>query len=56
MARSAPVLQLFVEALHVSEQLGGQVMAGSLDRSDWSNTLEESDGVRSVEFLGDSPW
>jgi hypothetical protein len=50
------VLELFVEALHISEQLGGQAMAGSFDWRGWSDTLEESDGVRSVEFLGDSAW
>jgi hypothetical protein len=50
------VLELLVEALHVGEQFGGQVMAGSVDRRDWSNALEESDGIGSVEFLGDSAW
>jgi hypothetical protein len=50
------VLELFVEALHVAEQLGGEVMAGLFDRSGWLDTLEESDGVRGVEFLGDSAW
>ena len=50
------VLELFVEALQVCEQFGGQVMAGSFDRRDWTDTLEEPDGVRSVEFLGDSAW
>jgi hypothetical protein len=50
------VLELSVEALHVGEELGGQLTAGSFDRCGRSDTLEESDGVGSVEFLGDSAW
>jgi hypothetical protein len=30
-----------------SDSSGGQVMAGSFDRRDWSDTLEETDGVGS---------
>ena len=47
-------LELSVEALHVGEQLDGQVVAGLLDRGRRLDALEERNGVRSVEFLGDS--
>jgi hypothetical protein len=40
--------------LHVGEELDGQVVARRFDRCRRVDALEELDGVRSVEFLGDS--
>jgi hypothetical protein len=53
----APVrcLELLVEALHIDEQLGGLVPAGGRDGTGRFDAVEEGDGVRSVEFLGDPP-
>ena len=47
------LLELGVEALHVGEQLDGQVVAGLFDRRRRLDAFEEPDGVRGVEFLGD---
>ena len=47
------LLELVVEALHVGQQLDGQVAPCGLDRGRRLDALEERDGVRSVEFLGD---
>jgi hypothetical protein len=52
--RRCDALSWFVEALHVDEQLGGLVPAGGLDGAGRLDAVEEGDGVRSVEFLGDS--
>jgi hypothetical protein len=46
-------LQLVVEALDVGEQLERLVVASELVRAGRLDAIEECDGVRSVEFLGD---
>jgi hypothetical protein len=49
-------LQLGIEALHVVKELVGQVITGPLHRGDWIEVIVQPNGVRSVEFLGDSTW
>jgi hypothetical protein len=49
-------LELHVEALHVVEKLECQVVADLFNRSLRIEVTEQPHSVRSVEFLGDSPW
>jgi hypothetical protein len=49
-------LQLGIEALHIVKELVGQLVSGPFHRGDRIEGIEEAHGVRSVEFLGDSPW
>jgi hypothetical protein len=47
------LFELGVEALHIGEQLDGQVVADPLDRGRGFDAIEECDRVRRVELLGD---
>jgi hypothetical protein len=47
-------LELGVEAADVLEELGGEVVAGLLDRRRWRDAGEEPVHVRRVDLLGDA--
>ena len=49
-------LALLIETPHVIEQLEGELVSHVFDRCRRLEALEQSIGVRCVQFLGHSAW
>jgi hypothetical protein len=54
LIRPWEIFQLGIKALHVVEELVGQLVSDPFHRGDRIEIVEQPHGVRSVEFLGDS--